>query len=337
MSRLYQADNARCTIKGLDFAAVPSAKLNDELEELFNLLDEFSAHGLKPRCESGLGAYQYSFGYLTSFIYSSFYEVKATGLQIDQMLHQRLQPSLMISPGIFPEIPDSDWNALGGFHNDIGLRSNGTGMNYSHDVPTWHSNREAYFRLNQTEIDWSDRTAPIPLKYPNPEFLPNPERTRQILLEEIDHEATLQAEESVRRKGCPEAERAVRINEEKRQLLAQWEKIFPDPGLRFHEQVMRSKGPAIHGYAKEIGKRICETNFYVYEPDLTNAECRASGDSMRQIFSLTGHMGDKQYISIDFKHGMFEFHDHQGTHLGERRFDGSYNKKADPTHNLRTL
>ena len=32
-----------------------------------------------------------------------------------------------------------------------------------------------------------------------------------------------------------------------------------------------------------------------------------------------------QFISIDFGHGMFEFHDENGEHQGEFRFDGSQN------------
>ncbi len=58
---------------------------------------------------------------------------------------------------------------------------------------------------------------------------------------------------------------------------------------------------------------------------------------MRKIFSLTGHDGKKKYISIDFKHGFFEFHDYRGDHLGEYRFNGEFNSEADPSHNLKSV
>ena len=47
--------------------------------------------------------------------------------------------------------------------------------------------------------------------------------------------------------------------------------------------------------------------------------------------------GKKQYISLDFHKGMFEFHDEKGIHLGEYFFDGTRNKGAEESHNLRTL
>jgi len=46
---------------------------------------------------------------------------------------------------------------------------------------------------------------------------------------------------------------------------------------------------------------------------------------------------EKQYNSLDFHKGMFEFHDEKGRHLGEFLFDGTMNKEAQRNHDFRTL
>lgn len=77
-----------------------------------------------------------------------------------------------------------------------------------------------------------------------------------------------------------------------------------------------------------IGGLICLMNGYKYEVELSNKEEKRC-KSKRKIYSKLETPRHKQYISLDFKHGMFEYHDHHGKHLGEYRFNGIFNKDGD--------
>lgn len=94
----------------------------------------------------------------------------------------------------------------------------------------------------------------------------------------------------------------------------------------------------MNSYTQEIGGKICLGNAYTYEYQLSVAESEANRREPRRIYSIEKN-GLKQYISLDFAHGMFEFHDHKGKHLGEFHFDGSPNKSADSKgkHDFKTI
>lgn len=105
----------------------------------------------------------------------------------------------------------------------------------------------------------------------------------------------------------------------------------------FYEDVMKKKsGDSPEAYIQDVASRILETNYYIREEELTRKEAQMC-DSKRLIFSVINPDKKKQYISIDYKHGMFEYHDQNGKHLGEYRFNGQLNKAADNSHNLRCL
>lgn len=122
----------------------------------------------------------------------------------------------------------------------------------------------------------------------------------------------------------------------KRELLSH--KISPNHDFvnLFHEKVMKHKGTELIAYAEKIGKEICMSNYYIYEHDLSISEQRKSS-SIRRIFSIINKEKKKQYISIDFAHGMFEFLNENGKHQGEYRFDGSYNAEPENDHSFKTL
>lgn len=104
----------------------------------------------------------------------------------------------------------------------------------------------------------------------------------------------------------------------------------------FHKQVMAHKGDALEGYASKIGGEICRCNYYIYEAELSNLE-RQYAKSMREIYSIVNKDGKRQFISIDFGHGMFEFHNENGEHQGESRFDGSYNSPKEIDHGFKCM
>lgn len=104
----------------------------------------------------------------------------------------------------------------------------------------------------------------------------------------------------------------------------------------FHDEVMRFKGGQLEAYASKIGGEICLRNYYTYEAELSVLE-RQYAKSLREIYSIVNKAGDIQFISIDFGHGMFEFHDKDGKHQGEYRFDGSFNSVAEDNHSLKCI
>lgn len=95
----------------------------------------------------------------------------------------------------------------------------------------------------------------------------------------------------------------------------------------FHGEYLRHLDAAERKAVSErIGTHICELNHYQFEEEGSRIE--SQHNSGRKIFSIKKN-GHKQYLSVDFVHGMFEFIDEYNVHQGEKRFDGSYN--SDPT------
>lgn len=104
----------------------------------------------------------------------------------------------------------------------------------------------------------------------------------------------------------------------------------------FHDKVMKHKGDNLEGYASQIGDEICRSNYYRFEQELSNME-QQNARSLRKIYSIVNKYGREQFISIDFGHGMFEFHNENGDHMGEYRFDGTLNSCAEVDHGLKCL
>ena len=122
--------------------------------------------------------------------------------------------------------------------------------------------------------------------------------------------------------------------EESQELL---EKITDNNVVHeFHRLVMGRQGDAIGGNASSIGGEICRCNYYTYEAELSDFE-RQYAKNPIEIYSIINRNGKRQFISIDFHHGMFEFHDETGAHLGEYRFDGSFNSNAEADHSLKCM
>ena len=189
----------------------------------------------------------------------------------------------------------------------------------------WHIN---HLTNHPEDIKWDD----------NSPFIPNKNGVYKILNDEILTYIREKYEDRIN-KGqevkdiCKElfADKEYHINEDNSNRIKENAKA-----LFFHSVVMASKAKELRiAYCKEIGKRVCQVNYYQYNAKLSTKEKLACGSS-RQIYSIVKD-GREQYISLDFHKGMFEFHDEQGTHLGEYFFDGTMNKNAEESHNLRKL
>lgn len=194
----------------------------------------------------------------------------------------------------------------------------------------WHSE---YLTTHPEEIKWNK----------NASFIPNVNAVYQILKEEtlfyIEREYGGSIEKAENKKQ--EIERILdelladkedyHINEDKMNILKPNAIV-----LFFHRIVMPSiDHKEMTAYCKEVGKKVCEQNYYQYDRKLSTNEQNAC-KSLREIYSIIKD-GKKQYISLDFHKGMFEFHDEKGIHLGEYLFDGTFNKKAEESHDFKTL
>lgn len=184
----------------------------------------------------------------------------------------------------------------------------------------WHSE---YLTTHPEEIQWKSNS-----------HLSNIEAVYDILKEEV----------LIYIKGKYK-EHINKANDTEQEIKKIWNELFADKkyhkkqnsiALFFHQVVMPSKDRnEMTAYCKEIGKKVCEQNYYQYENELSTNEQRAC-QSLREIYGIVKN-GEKQYISLDFHKGMFEFHDKKGIHLGEYFFDGTPNGQVKKSHNLKTL
>ncbi len=165
---------------------------------------------------------------------------------------------------------------------------------------SWQTWKQIWYRNNQNQIPWQAN---------GDRFLPNLKESEKILLDEIKNHGK-ESELNVVHRG--------------------------NIGLAFHEEIMRHKGHDTEAYTISIGKKILMANYFKYEDELSRDEQRLAR-SLRNIYSIISRNGDIQYVSLDHRHGMFEYHSEDGTHLGEFKFDGSFNSKAEVSHNLRTI
>lgn len=248
----------------------------------------------------------FSFGNLfDDFIFPSWESFQSNSKLsgISQTTFQLFYTSLYPLPNMVTTDPMDrttfDNNFSGTHFGYTGFYRNGNIPKYVH-CPTSHFDWYAeWLCLHQDEIIWDE----------NKPWLPNTEKIEEILLSELKDENISLPEKLDENTVCN----------------------------LFYEKIMRNKsGDEPEAYIKRIARQILKANFYREEKELTKSEKKSCG-SKRLIYSIVNSAGNKQYISIDFKHGMFEYHDAKGVHLGEHRFNGKQNKNADVSHNLRCL
>lgn len=299
---------ARLLISGLEFSKFPPESRSGAFEGLKKLVGFFSGEGVHMRVQSGFYAHEFSFGNIyNDFIYASWPEVsKNKALEgISQITHQALAVSFMPHPFGDKEISDEEWNAKKVAKADFGMRTGAESEPYVTERMAWHELRSRYYRENPGAYEWQPG---------DNDFLPN-RRYSDLLLEK-----------EITRAGKTEKYEANK-------------KINKDTALAatFHGEVAAAKGDSLAGYTEEMGSKVCEANFYAYEAGLTAEETRLSGGSLRSIWSTINRRGEKQYISLDFRHCMMEFHDKSGNHLGEFRFTAQPNSLAEVSHNLKCI
>ncbi len=271
-----------------------------------------------------IDSYKYSYGDLyNGFIYKPWrdFEIDPNLKGITLNTYNLFYESLYPFPGLINDKIDQD--IFFEFFNDEHLGFNGFDFPdkkepYVFSDESWNNWYINWKQEHPDEIDTSDI---------DDVFLPRKEFSLNLLKKEIISQIPKKEHTSkLLKEGLtPEeiAENLIKNHDN-------------DVGLAFHHEIMKhnSRGELM-AYAERIGAAILNANFYKFEFLLTSSESKAFG-SLRRIYSLELDQ-KKQYISIDFEKGMFEYHNCKGIHLGEYRFDGTLNKKAESNHNLRTL
>lgn len=293
-------DNARILCGSLDIAKIEPSQKDNAIRQFLDLIQCFRTHKVTMHKEEGFTTFQYPDDYTADILYSSWEQIKThpafNGLS--QKTFQLIAVSLNDRPRLGKEISISDWEkkTATGFNCDFGLDIfHPSSDGYIVDSESWHINRCGYYQLHQEEIPWD---------ICDNEFLPNRLYSDKLIADEIQ-----------------------RHKEDPKYNINVQDKLH----VKFHNGIVRHKGTELHAYIEQIGDKICLANFYKLEHSLSKEEKQRT-NSPRKIYSLINRTGDRQFISLDFAHGMFEYIDANGNHLGEFRFTGHKNSDPETNH-----
>ena len=103
---------------------------------------------------------------------------------------------------------------------------------------------------------------------------------------------------------------------------------------KFYSLIMDHKAETSEkiSYAIEIGSKICELNYYHNEKELE--DLNKGNQSIVKIYSIKKE-GKYHFLSIDKKHGRFEWCDEKGDHISEMMFDGELVQNSqDSNHSI---
>ncbi|OGU80685.1 MAG: hypothetical protein A2W11_01230 [Ignavibacteria bacterium RBG_16_35_7] len=284
---------------------VPEPQRDSVLKLFFNAINCIKNYPDILYATQELHTRNFSFGNIYELLYGSWSKIKSipTLRGISSTTLNYYHHIMFATPNLFNEIASKEV-----FDEQFASEHHGySGIDYlTHPSPyvkceiSWNEWKCSWLQNHQHEVSWVNV---------NDEFLPNKKFSDEIIWKEVEvHSKHLD------------------LN-----------KYSGNRTSAFYEEIMKKKGPATAAYSRQVGSRIAKTNYYKLEKELSNKERKISGNSLRTIFSLIGSNGKIKYISIDHKHGMFEYHNHKGDHLGEFRFDGTPNSGVDPSHSLKTL
>lgn len=308
----------------MEVNTIPEDQRDKSVNELAEVVSY--AHKEKDKCcmEKGMGKHKFKYGNVfMDFIYAEWSRLckKDEFKGIQQKTLQLLQNICSDKPSLGKEISSEEFDsyempsARAGLNiPDIGIKE------YIYNYPDWKKKKLAYLQLHQDKIDWE--------KAEN-NFLPFRSFSNSILHEEIKKNGKEQELKDEIRK----------IREAANKKENKWdEETIRSKAIAnvFHEKIMRTKGNNLFVYACEIGKKICFGNAYIYDDKLSRAESKVTKQN-RYIYRLLNSDKEMQYISIDTRHGMFEFHDKNGEHLGEYRFNGEFNSGPESDHSFKSI
>lgn len=293
---------------GIEFQSIHKHYRDCALDAFLELLESATVEGEDVVLDKRIVGHSYSFGdFYDDFLYADWNHFHSNNFlkNISQNTYQRLIASQFFRPGK-RLCSQKKFNHLYICTGYCGLK----GTNVS-DNKTFVGTKEEFAEY---KIDWYTRN-PEFIDWSEDNFLPNRQFIEDILVEEIKKNG---------KGGLLKDLYRERNSKERLKQIA----------IVFHREIMNHKGRGKEreAYAMEIGGIICKGNYYIYCDDLSTQE-QMKHKSLRRIFMIMKR-GRVQYISLDFEKGMFEFHNANGDHLGEFKYDGSFNGKARVDHNL---
>ena len=174
--------------------------------------------------------------------------------------------------------------------------------NYVYDeqsINKWHYQ---WFWDNPDKIDWSKSN----------DIFPRYDKTLEVLRKELQ-----------KLKGNPDFISGLEHLEKQYIASVDIDKLSAQEVVsKFYSLIMDHKAESGEriSYAKEIGSKICELNYYHHEQELE--DLNKCNQQIVKIYSIK--RDDKyQFLSIDKRHGRFELCDDNGDHLCELMFDGT--------------
>lgn len=299
------------TAEGMELAGIPAESRDQAVGDFHRMKTEAERRHDRFFALQELFSHQFSYGdFFTGFLYRPWADFHADQVlaSISQKTHQLIQTFSQCTM-LLPLDSEADFRQKEQPHAHTGYSNPQGHADYVGRLPAWEEWHREWYSAHPQEIDWSDATN---------DWLPRQDLILEILRREL------------RIKFVEEG-----LKPEKAQQTVD---AIADGNIvhEFHDKVMGHKGLAIEGYASQIGGEICRCNYYTYEAELSDLE-RQYAKSMREIYSIVNKEGKDQFISIDFGHGMFEFHDENGEHLGEFRFNGTSNSGVEAGHRLKRL
>lgn len=303
--------NLLLTEDGLEIAHIPEADRERAVVEFYSMKSE--AERSYDRFYVLTSVYNHVFSY--GDFYQNFYNMSWDEFQKHQSLKGISQRAFDLMQG-FCQNPNASTLRDEVTFAGIDEPRAHTGYSNHKPFPVFVGNRTAWelwhrewYTAHPTDIDWSEAIN---------DWLPRQDMVLEILKRELLLKFI-------------EAGSEVEVAKRKLASIAE-ENIVHE----FHRQVMAHKGDALEAYASKIGGEICRCNYYTLEKELSSLE-HQKADSLREIYSIVNRNDKRQFISIDFGHGMFEFHNEKGEHLGEFRFDGSYNSPIEIDHSFKCM
>lgn len=311
-------------IKGMEVSAIPEEKRDTSVKELAELVDFARKENDNCYLEKGMNQHKFKYGnFFIDFVFANWKELcKKDGFKgIQQKTFQLLYNSCTAKPSLGKEIPTEEFESNKKPSAKAGLDIPNIGIeDYTYNYPDWKRRKNEYLQLHQDEIDW---------KKAEDSFLPFRCFSDGILYGEIEkHNKQQELKDELRKIEGISKKEGYKWNEDTIRSKA--------IANVFHEKIMRMKGNDLFVYACEIGKKICLGNAYVHDEELSRMESKATGQN-RYIYRILNSNKELQYISIDTRHGMFEFHDKNGDHLGEYRFNGEFNSDPESDHSFKSI
>lgn len=299
------------TAEAMELAGIPADCRDQAVSDFHRMKTEAERRHDRFYALAELYGHQFSYGdFYSGLLYRSWPDFHADLVlaSISQKTHQLIQAfsQCAMLPPLNSEV---DFQKKEMPHAHTGYCNPQGHADYVGNMPAWEEWHREWYTVHPQEIDWSGAAN---------DWFPRQDLILEILRREL---LVTFLEEGM---DSEEAKKAVAAIADE------------NVAHEFHDKVMKHKGDALEGYAKKIGDEICCCNYYTYEAELSDME-RQYAKSMREIYSIVNKDGKEQFISIDFGHGMFEFHDEDGEHLGEFRFDGSQNSGIEADHRLKSL